>query len=272
MNTPVPNNGRPLAVVTGATGGIGSAISLRLASEGFNLLCAYSSNHGLAAKLRQGIQQQGVQCQTVCCDFADPESVDVVESAAQDALNGFGGQLSGLVNNAALLLGPSLRDATVRQFDEYISVNARAPLFLTQRLSKFMVRGGAVVNISSAGVHFSSPGDIVYSMSKAALEALSFHAAEFLAERKIRINTVIPGFTDNGHELFSVPAAKEHMSSYSVLGGVASPGDVAEAVHFLISERSSRVTGTTLDISGGSLLGARQRTDGSLSLRSLRDE
>jgi len=118
-----------------------------------------------------------------------------------------------------------------------------------------MRTGGSIVNISSAGAHFSSPGDIVYSMTKAAVESLTANAAEALAPLGIRINNVVPGFTDNGHPAFQIPQAREYMSSFAVLGDVSQPGAVADAVGFLLSGRASRTTGSTLDASGGSILG-----------------
>ena len=97
----------------------------------------------------------------------------------------------------------------------------------------------------------------MYAMSKAALEAMTFHAAEALAARGIRINTVMPGFTDNGHEAFENLKVRDFMSSFSVLGGVASPVNIADAIAFLISDAAARTTGSVLDVSGGSALGRR---------------
>ncbi|WP_162989421.1 SDR family NAD(P)-dependent oxidoreductase [Glutamicibacter nicotianae] len=263
---------RPLAVVTGATGGIGRAICLRLAEEGYDLLCVYYSKHDEAEMLRRQIMESGVQCSIMSCDLSESASTDLVDLAVTRILSDGGGHLKALVNCAALLLGPAFGTATTEQFNTYMSVNVRAPFFLSQRLSRRMVSGGSIVNFSSAGAHFSSPGDIIYSMSKSAIEAMSFHAAEALAANGIRINTVIPGFTDNGHELFQLPEARQHMGSFAVLGDVSEPQVVAEAVYFLVSERSSRTTGTTLDVSGGSTLGLRPKTAKRVSLKSLNDK
>jgi 3-oxoacyl-[acyl-carrier protein] reductase len=120
-------------------------------------------------------------------------------------------------------------------------------------------------------VHFSSPGDIIYAMSKAAVEAFTRHAAESLAGKGIRINAVIPGFTDNGHPAFQDPAIRAYLGEFSVLGDVAAADDVAEAIAFLISERSRRTTGAMLDVSAGSTLGARASSAGKLSLRTVAD-
>ena len=165
------------------------------------------------------------------------------------------------------MLSPSFAATSASDFDRYFSLNVRAPFMLTRHLAELMVEGGSVVNVSSAAAHFSSPNDITYAMSKAALEAMTVHAAPELARRGIRINTVIPGFTDNGHPAFDDPNVLAHMSSFAVMGGVASPSVVADAVSFLVSDQSSRTTGSSLDVSGGSTIGARPSGPGIFSLR-----
>lgn len=259
-----------IAVVTGASGGIGRAIALRLSEDGYAIIAHYRTRDGAVQELRERITATGGVCWPARADLA---TVDGVQELARQVINVLDSRpdlaLRGLVNNAALLLGPSFASATADEFDAYFALNTRAPFFLTQALVNLMPPGGSVVNISSAGAHFSSPGDIVYAMSKAAIESFTKNAAQALAERGIRINAVIPGFTDNGHEAFHKPDVRAHMSSYSVLGGVSEPATVAEAVAFLLSDRARRTTGSLLDVSGGSTLGARVRSTNSISLRAV---
>lgn len=258
---------RPLVVVTGASGGIGRQICLTLARDGFDIIGQYHSRSSEASELSTRLRQSGINCHMVQADLAESSGIRLMVDAIDGFMRSSDSVLRGLVNDAALLLGPGFSTATESEFDRYFAVNLKAPLFLSQRLSERMEEGGSIVNISSAGAHFSSSEDILYAVSKAALESMTVHAAEALAERGIRINAVIPGFTNNGHELFSVPEAREHMSSYSVMGGVSEPAVVAEAVAFLLSERASRTTGSTLDVSGGSTLGARPSFATQTSLR-----
>lgn len=258
---------RPLAVVTGASGGIGRSICMALAREGFDIIGQYRSRAADAERIQRDIQAEGGRCEIVAADLAEPYGAAIVVEAVDRYLASESAALRGLVNDAALLLGPSFDVATESDFDRYIAVNLRAPFFLAQKLAQRMQPGGSIVNISSAGAHFSSPGDIVYAISKAGLESMTFHAAEALAKRGIRINAVVPGFTDNGHELFTFPEVREYMASHALLDDVAEPAIVAEAVTFLLTDRSSRTTGSTLDVSGGSTLGIRASSSPRISLR-----
>lgn len=251
---------RRFAVVTGATGGIGNVICRRLHDDGYGILAQYRSSHEKAEALGRCIRGDGGDFESIACDLRNAEGVNaVVKAAAALVENSPETEVHSLVNNAAILLGPSFDEATFEEFDEYFAINVRAPFFLAQRLSRLMSTGGSIVNISSASAHFSSPGDIVYAMSKSALESLTRNMAEAIAGSGLRVNSVVPGFTDNGHEAFRDAAVREYMSSFSVLGDVADPRIVADAVSFLVSDRSSRTTGTVLDVTGGSTLGARKR-------------
>jgi 3-oxoacyl-[acyl-carrier protein] reductase len=244
----------PLLVVTGATGGIGQEICRRAAEAGYDVLAAFHTHASRAEELRREVAERGRRCRTVQADLGDPSGIDVVCAAvAEEAGRADAGGLRGLVNNAARLLGPSFDEATIADFDAYFAVNTRAAFFLSQRLSRLMPPGAGIVNISSANAHFSSPGDIVYAMSKAAIESMTRNMAEAIAGRGLRVNAVIPGFTDNGHPAFADPKVREYMSTFDV----ASPAHVADAVLFLLSDAAARTTGAVLDVSGGSTIGGR---------------
>jgi len=257
-----------VAVVTGASGGIGRAIASRLARDDHAVVVHYATNRSAARELVDALRDAGVSAWAVPADLATETGIESAVTMIQDIINeDLGRRLSVVVNNASLMLSPSFGETSVSDFDRYFAVNIRAPFVLTQRLADLMVDGASVVNISSAAAHFSSPNDIAYAMTKAALEAMTMHAAPSLARRGIRINTVIPGFTDNGHPAFDDPHVLAHMSSFAVMGGVAAPEVVADAVSFLVSDRASRTTGASLDVSGGSTIGGRPSGTGTVSLR-----
>ena len=250
--------GRPLAVVTGATGGIGREICMRLALSGYNLVAQFHVDVEGAQRLESDIASAGGRCVTVAADLSGVDGVDTIcEAVDKELRRPNAGGLRALINNAAKLLGPSFAEATVADFDTYFAVNTRAAFFLAQQLVPKMMPSSSIVNMSSASAHFSSPGDIVYAMSKAAVESMTKNMAEAIANRAIRVNAIVPGFTDNGHPAFSDGEALEYMSNFSVLGGVSQPQHIADAVLFLVSEASSRTTGSILDVSGGSTLAAR---------------
>lgn len=247
-----------LAIVTGATGGIGREICRRLAQDGFDIVAQYHKNVDAARALQNDISNQGRRCRIVQANLSTSSGVDEVCAAIDDELKyANGSSLKLLVNNAAKLLGPSFATATYEQFDQYFAVNTRAPFFLSQRVSERLSSGASIVNISSASAHLSSPGDIVYAMSKSAVESMTRNMAEAVSARSIRVNAIIPGFTDNGNPAFNDPVALDYMSGFSVLGGVSEPQHIAEAVLFLASDAAARTTGSVLDVSGGSTLGAR---------------
>ncbi len=248
----------PLAVVTGATGGIGRATCQVLGEAGYAILAQYRSDAQAALELQAQLSENGVDCHLVPADLSTAEGVDAVAVMTTMLLEAHHElELRTLVNNAAVLLGPSFDGATFDSFDRYFALNTRAPFFLSQSLVPQFADGGSIVNLSSASAHFSSPGDIVYAMSKAAVESFTKNLAEAVAPRGIRVNAVIPGFTDNGHDAFRNPDVLEYMSGFSVLGGVSDPLTVAHAIAFLASDQASRTTGAVLDVTGGSLLGAR---------------
>ncbi len=136
-------------------------------------------------------------------------------------------------------------------------LNVRAPLLLSQALLPLMMTGGSIVNVSSASAHISSPGNLLYAMSKTAVESMTRNLAVAVAQRGVRVNAVVPGYTDNGHPAFSDPDAMSYMSSLSALGGVAAPQDIAEAVALLLTDASRRTTGSLLDVTGGMSLSPR---------------
>jgi len=253
-----------LAVVTGASGGIGAEIARTLSADGFYVVGQFRSGRGQASQLETVLAASPAGGEVVEADLATSAGLEALIDAVRSRASQSGLQVAVLVNNAARMLGPSFVDAKPEEFDEFVTINTKAPFFLAQSLSRDMAAGSSIINISSASAHIASASDIVYAMTKSALESLTRNMAEALAPAGIRVNAVMPGFTDNGHPAFSNETAVAYMSSLSMLGGVAAPSAIADAVSFLVSERANRTTGAVLDVSGGMSLHPRPHRHGSV--------
>ena len=165
------------------------------------------------------------------------------------------GKLDILVNNAGIS-GSAVSDLLDSDaWDRLMAVNAKAPLFLMQRVLTIMRDGGRVINVSSGLTHMAFPQEVAYAMSKAALEQIALHFARHLGPRRITVNSVAPGLTNNGSEVFSTPDAVAYMAKFSAFSRVGEPSDVADVVAFLASDEARWVTGAFIDASGGTLLG-----------------
>lgn len=162
-----------------------------------------------------------------------------------------------LVNNAAETLpnGTAPEDVSTAQFDALFAVNAKAPFFIAQRALGLMPDGGRIINISSGQTRVANPAQIPYAMTKGAIEQLSLHFARHLAPRGITVNSVAPGITNNGNEIFKIPEALQMMSQLSAFKRIGDPKDVADVVVFLATDEARWITGAFIDATGGSLLG-----------------
>ncbi|WP_433674820.1 SDR family NAD(P)-dependent oxidoreductase [Microbacterium gorillae] len=258
-----------IVVVTGASGGIGAAICAALSADGHVVVAQFASNRAQAERLARVVSVRGGTCVPVQADLTTHDGlVAVVDTVTKQLASRSGARLAALVNNAALMQGPSLSAATFETFDAFVHLNVRAPFFLIQALSTMMTAGASIVNISSASAHIASGGDPIYAMTKSAVESLTRNLAIELGANGIRVNGVIPGYTDNGHPMFQDPAARQYMGEMSVLGDVASPSTVADAVTFLVSDAAARTTGSFIDVSAGMTL--RPRRTGAAGVRSTR--
>lgn len=253
-----------LAVVTGASGGIGLEIVKALSADGFYVLGQFRSSHAGAERLKETLGASNAGGELVRADLSSAAGITHLVDAVHRRASESHLQVGALVNNAAKMLGPSFFEATSESFDDYVAVNTKAPFFLAQQLANHMGAGGSIVNISSASAHIASAGDIIYAMTKAALESLTRNMAEALAPRGVRVNAVMPGFTDNGHPAFADDAAVTYMGSLSMLGGIAAPAAIADAVSFLVSDKAYRTTGAVLDVSGGMSLHPRPHRQSSV--------
>jgi 3-oxoacyl-[acyl-carrier protein] reductase len=245
------------ALVTGASRGIGRAIAERLASDGARVAVHYGSNDQAAAQTVHAITQAGGQAVPVRAELAAEGGVDTLFAGLSAGL-GADAPLHILVNNAAIVdYAATIEHATPDDFERSFAINVRAPLFITQRALRLMPDGGRIVNISSGVTWFAVP-EVVYAMTKGALNAMGRSLAKTEGRRGITVNTIAPGITETDMNAWLRDSTEDVVASVSdmvTLGRIGQPDDIAAAVAFLASDDGRWITGQTIDVNGGLLLG-----------------
>jgi 3-oxoacyl-[acyl-carrier protein] reductase len=242
------SEGGPVALVTGASSGIGKGIVTALVAHGFRVAAVARS--GGTGSVGAG----GLCVRPYVCDVRDPVAVQAtIEEVAEDF-----GRLDGLVNCAGALAEAPLDEVTDEQIRLQFEVNVFGTLYACRSAAPFLrVNGGSIVNISSLLTQRTWPGTAVYTGTKGAVEALSRTLAHELAPSGIRVNVVSPSMVRSGIYIAAgmSPSAYEDMlgewQERFPLGRVGEPGDVAEIVAFLLSPMSSWITGTNIPVDGG---------------------
>lgn len=236
-------NGK-VAIVTGASSGIGRAIAERLATDGAIVVVNYLRSESKARAVVAGIQGKGGKAVAVQADMsvvADARRL-VVDTVAQFS------RVDILVNNAGKFVPKSLLDTSETDFDALMALHAKGPYFAMQEAAKVMCDQGRIVNISSAGTKLHYYGATAYLGSRGALEQFTQGIAQELAPRGITVNTVAPGFTDTGILTEPYRQMGIQQSPFKRLGR---PEDIAEVVAFLVSEQARWMTGQTIQAGGG---------------------
>jgi 3-oxoacyl-[acyl-carrier protein] reductase len=247
------------ALVTGASRGIGRAIAERLGRDGAEVAVHYGSNESAAAETIASIEAAGGQAFPVRAELGVEGDVDTLFAALKKGLDGR--PLDILVNNAAIVTyEATIDDATPEQFEREFAINVRAPFFITQRALPLLRDGGRIINISSGVTWFATP-QIVYSMTKGALNVLGRSLANVVGARGITVNNVSPGITDTDMNswLHESVEAKSDVTQYVALDRIGEAPDIADAVAFFASEDSRWITGQTVEVNGGLWLGRNPR-------------
>jgi len=237
-----------IALVTGASRGIGEAIAKRLASEGAMVLAAARSADALARVVSE-IEATGGRAQALTLDLADPASI---EAAVKGALAAHG-EIHVLVNNAGVTEDGLILRMGREAWDRVLSTNLTGVFLLTQAVVKGMVRKryGRIVNVTSVVGLMGNAGQANYAASKAGLVGLTKSVARELASRNITCNAVAPGFVATAMTDGMTDDAKAKMTGQIPLERLGTPEDVAAAVAYLASDEASYVTGTVVNVSGG---------------------
>jgi 3-oxoacyl-[acyl-carrier protein] reductase len=237
-----------IALVTGASRGIGEAIARRLASEGATVLAAARTAEALARVVSE-IEAAGGRATAVALDLADPGSI---EAAVKTALAAHG-EIHVLVNNAGVTEDNLMLRMGREAWDRVLGTNLTGVFLLTQAVVKGMVRKryGRIVNVTSVVGLMGNAGQVNYAASKAGLVGLTKSVARELASRNITCNAVAPGFIATAMTDKMSDEAKSKLTGQIPLGRLGTPDDVAAAVAYLASEEAAYVTGTVVNVSGG---------------------
>ncbi len=235
-----------VAVITGASRGIGAAVARKLAALGADLALIYAGNEALAEAVAEDCRALGVRAQCYRCNVADGEAVKAAVAKIRQELGGV--QL--LVNNAGITRDALVAVMKESDFDEVLDTNLKGAFHMIRYCSGLMLRGkyGRIVNISSVAGLMGNPGQANYAASKAGLIGLTKSAAKELASRGITVNAVAPGLIDTDMTK-GLTMDEEALRAAIPLGRAGLPEEVAEAVAFLL--QADYVTGAVLRVDGG---------------------
>ncbi|MBB1273716.1 MULTISPECIES: SDR family oxidoreductase [Psychromonas] len=244
-----------IALITGASRGIGAATAINLAAKGYDICINYKSNDVAANKVLYEIQQLGRKCIAVKADISDEDDVVRLFKIIDEKL----GRLSVLVNNAGILLPQSrVEDLTAERINTILTTNITSYFLCCREAIKRMStkhagKGGAIVNVSSAAARLGGANEYIdYAASKGAIDTLTTGLSIEVANQGIRVNGVRPGFIETSmHADGGEPDRINRVKSSIPLGRGGQPAEVASAIAYLLSDEASYITGSFLELAGG---------------------
>ena len=237
-----------VAIVTGASRGIGRAVAEQLAGLNAGVAVNYCGSRDKAEKIVEGIVESGGKAIAI---RADVGKTDGIRKLFTETLARFG-RVDILVNSAGIMENKPLPDVTENDFDRHFALNAKGTYFACQQAMACMRDGGRIVNFSSSVTGLMLPAYSVYAATKGAVEQITRHLAKEFGPRGITINAIAPGPVRT--EMFLAGKSEEQVDALSrmnAFGRLGEPVDIAGIIEFLVSEKSRWVTGQTLRANGG---------------------
>jgi 3-oxoacyl-[acyl-carrier protein] reductase len=248
-----------IALVTGASRGIGRATALALARAGAHVLVHYGRSRPEAESLVVEIRRKGGNADPISADLGTPDGASLLAKHVRSIV---GDRLDVVVLNAGISKAARIADYTVKDFDSLFATNVRGPFFLVQQLLPVLGDGSSVVVVSSLGARsvvgkpsLNDPSILAYASTKGALETLVKNWAAILGPRGIRVNAVAPGVIDTDMSNFTkTEAGREVALGMQALKRLGKPEDVADVVAFMASDGARWITGASIPVDGGSKL------------------
>ena len=240
-----------VAVVTGASKGIGASIAKHFGDEGASVVVNYASSKAGADKVVSEIQAHGGKAVAVQADVSKQADIERLFAETKKAF----GKLDILVNNAGVYEFAALEAITEESFHRHFNLNVLGLLLTTKEaVTHFGATGGTIINISSSVTRMLPPGATVYVATKAAVDSITTTLSKELGARKIRVNAINPGMveTEGVHAAgFAESDFRKYIEAQTPLGRIGQPQDIAPAAVYLASDDASWVTGETIHIVGG---------------------
>ena len=240
---------KKVALVTGASRGIGRQISLTLAKEGMFVVVNYCGSEARAKNVLEEIRKNGGDGVLYQCDVADYQQT---EAMAKELIKSYG-HVDVLVNNAGITRDNLILRMSEEEFDAVVETNLKGCFHTIRHLSRYFLKqkSGKIINIASVSGVLGNAGQANYAASKAGIIGLTKTVARELASRGITVNAVAPGFIATDMTAVLPEAVQAEMTKGIPLGRVGQPDDVANAVAFLAAEQSGYLTGQVLCVDGG---------------------
>lgn len=243
-----------LAIVTGGAKGLGKAIALELAENSIDIILQYNTSEVQACLTAEEIKKKGVKVYLVKADFSvNKEIEEFISTKVNPILSSENRKIDILVNNAGVSQIKRFGAINTKEFDDFFSINVKAPLFLMRDCYAVMNNNGRVINISSTTVTRPYEKMVIYGASKAAFDNISKSVIKDFGKKDITVNSIAPGFipTDMNNLDVSNPMLNQFILKNSAIKKIGSAVDVAKLVMFLVSDDASWINGQNIEISGG---------------------
>lgn len=252
-------NTTPIALITGASRGLGKNTALKLAAQGIDIILTYQTNAAAAAEVVAEIEWLGRKAVALPLDvsdsgsfaeFATQVSTVLAQTWQRESFNY-------LINNAGIGIHVPMAETSIEQFDTLMSIHVKGPFFLTQTLLPQLMDGGSIVNISTGLTRFAIPGFGAYATMKGAVETMTKYWAKELGPRGIRVNVLAPGAIETdfgGGAVRDNEQMNQFLAQQTALGRVGLPDDIGGAISALLSPAAAWINAQRIEASGGMFL------------------